>query len=48
MSRSGLKRIKDFFEKNEYYIAMAIIIIVAFAFFIAFFLVGDGPVHMGF
>jgi len=43
-----IKRIKDFFEKNEYYIFLVIMFVVLVAFFISFLLVRNGPVNIGF
>jgi hypothetical protein len=48
MNSPRSQKIKDFFEKNEYYIAMVIMIIIAIVFVIAFFWVGNGPVNMSF
>jgi predicted negative regulator of RcsB-dependent stress response len=48
MNSSKPRKIKDFFEKNEYYIAVVVLIIVAIVFVSAFFWVGNGPVNMGF
>ncbi|MBS0028293.1 hypothetical protein ACTJJ0_05475 [Chitinophaga sp. 22321] len=43
-----IQRIKDFFEKNEYYIAMVILVIVFLVFFISFFFVdGRGDSYTG-
>lgn len=43
MNNSNLKKIRDFLEKNEYYIFIVIMIIVVIAFITAFFLAGDVP-----
>jgi maltodextrin utilization protein YvdJ len=41
------KRIKTFFEKNEYYIFMVIMVIVAIVFIISYFLVDGGSSYIG-